>query len=1191
MKARTIALSTLSALVLWGCGGEEDTITTDQAHNAAEGLVYSYPAKEQEQVPTTAPVALRFSSNITESHPAEKISIQDQSSQDEDEVELETEMVDNGRGVMLTPNDAFEPRADYTIELESIELANGASQARTLEFSTQAATEGPRSEVAADSSEGLEVVRRIPDGNDLPVMDFSSFRVQFNQPLDRGTASYGDGETVNLQGPNGTVDAHMLVDGPYLTVDPADDLEPGTEYTLELGSGLESTYGDAFGGDQIAMTPQDSGNTSTMIQEVAESDGGAVTSKLTGKPVNMVPMESTLMGDDNQTQQSGTIGAELAHIPSYPDSTPLRIKRGSMLSGSSIEVFIGGEVPAGFESGDVNIHFVSDATGYLLENPYTNDPEAPRQLRLFMDVAISTENPEANGAVTQDLLHLELVGTAKVEDGRLVADAVSVAQPRILGSEDARSVISFHMKSFLDQDAAPRTLADSTPPQLQSWNLDDNSDQGGEDKKRLFEPGNPIILNFSEPLDPSSVRGKVSLTRDGNPMNIDYHVDGSALVVAPQEDLQYSNAGSRWDTHEPGSHEDNQYNLQVQSGITDLAGNTLQQQVGGPFKLPASVYHEDFSDVTESTNPPGTIERRKTNHAPVILASYPGYPCALREEFREDGATSFRDTSNVVEEEPRDLSNGVSGVCAGAFPGVYSGTANDRQPMDDKLPVMDMPKNRPIIVSFAKEIDPSSVVLGDTFIVEKIDENENVIEEVSGNLQVRGRHIKFWPEEQWDAENNALYRYRIASSGYVLCQRNSQENPIITINEDACGGIEPTVVADNSAYTCGVNAVCGEEAGLPIQTNPLGTMFVRPAPEQDLVADPYIEYAKMQAGPDLSAGGPDYVQFFRAASEANSVLQHLNTQPVSDTNRNFFSERTNTGVQPDSAFTSPGGIFDFSSYESEYGPTEHIQPEDPGYNPDIHNPPVGYDPNRMGYDRNGMIPARNSAKLISRHQNSTLDSQIPSGAGLTIRGINTGCSYNSNSSGDLVPMQCPDQKFTFLMSSVFAEVTDEVTDRGVRVKLWPSMVMGTNVDLFAKSAFGGSFTPIPAQSGKQIMRMRYEGPRNRKPVTAWIRTNNDGKPILEAQLHLYVDVPYATEWGIGSVTNSFNMRSYPVSMKLTGAVKFLENGRMAVEQWNTNTVDITLKQTGPDSGILSGYGDFVIPEYGSLLNYVSEPIK
>ena len=66
------------------------------------------------------------------------------------------------------------------------------------------------------------------------------------------------------------------------------------------------------------------------------------------------------------------------------------------------------------------------------------------------------------------------------------------------------------------------------------------------------------------------------------------------------------------------------------------------------------------------------------------------------------------------------------------------------------------------------------------------------------------------------------------------------------------------------------------------------------------------------------------------------------------------------------------------------------------------------------------------------------------------------------------------------------------------------------------------------------------------------------------------------------------MRSYPISMELQGQVQFLDDGRMAVEQWNTNSVDISILLGG---GGRAGYGALFIPEYGSRLNFISEPIK
>src|SRR5699024_1699652 len=148
---------------------------------------------------------------------------------------------------------------------------------------------------------------------------------------------------------------------------------------------------------------------------------------------------------------------------------------------------------------------LSDATGYLEPNSYTDNANAKKHMHLFMDVGIATADARANGAFTQNLLHIELVGTAKVSDGKMDINAVGVVQPDILGQETGYGILSFQLKSYEDQSGHAQ-VADTTPPKLQSWMPGDNAD--------LQKPGDPIIFNFDEPLDPESVAGQVTLYRN-----------------------------------------------------------------------------------------------------------------------------------------------------------------------------------------------------------------------------------------------------------------------------------------------------------------------------------------------------------------------------------------------------------------------------------------------------------------------------------------------------------------------------------------------------------------------------------------------------------------------------------------------------------------------------------------------------
>src|SRR5699024_8486265 len=155
-----------------------------------------------------------------------------------------------------------------------------------------------------------------------------------------------------------------------------------------------------------------------------------------------------------------------------------------------------------------------------------------------------------------------------------------------------------------------------------------------------------------------------------------------------------------------------------------------------------------------------------------------------------------------------------------------------------------------------------------------------------------------------------------------------------------------------------------------------------------------------------------------------------------------------------------------------------------------------------------------------------------------------GCAYNY---AEKTTAGCPDQMFTYLSSAIVAEVTDQVTEEGhIKVLLWPSQVAGTSLPFFAiqyvpPESFGLPVAADPIgmpnarETGPQFLRMRFEEgeelvdgqPVRNKPIEAFIKMEN-GEPVLEATVELYLNVPEASELGVGGVRNPTNMSSYPV---------------------------------------------------------------
>lgn len=734
MRSKLIIAACAGILAGCGGGGSSNPSFDGPQYNPKE-LYFNYPFDGQAYVAPSAPVVLEFSDPLEVTEDNFRFTGPDGAA-----VPFAMKVMNGGRNVVLQPTAPLAPISDYKVAI--IDLAPDGRVVNfrdgELNFSTRPALEGPLSQQRA--SDTFEISEIFPDDDQFPTVDFSTFRLRTSQPLDPSSVAYGD--TVSLTRSGELVPALVLSGRDTLTVDPLEDMTPGQEYVLTV-SGLTSASGETLAPFERTVTPlntkSSTGEREVLVTEAPAThdtlgcleEGDLRTSELTGDPINCVPLISTLLANGTASKQSGDIYAELAFPPSFPDVTPLRIKRGGILVGEPLDVLIGGEVPVGFDSGAVTIQVMSDATGYLFPNPNSDSPDAAKNVRLFMDLAANTKDARANGAFTQNLMHVELVGKAIVEDGKLVTDALTVVEPRVLGVENSHGVLSFHMESYRDQENAPPQPADTVPPTLLV--MDDNGEQRlswtpGDVADRAV-PGEPITLLFSEALDPLSVRPgeTVRLTKGGAAESFSWSLDGNALVIQPASPLAFGVP----------------YEISVTNGLTDLAGNGLQvldpltglNTIG--FTMPEYVVEQDGEDV---------------RRAPFAMVVYPGFPCA------SSPATAS------------DIAAGVQGVC-------LSSSSEAEQVEVDELPIVGMPSNRPIRVRFSQNMDADSLTLGTAcgqgaFRVERLGEDGTCQSVVDGELRVETRALTFVPELPW--EEGALYRYTLASqsagcSGEVIC--------------------------------------------------------------------------------------------------------------------------------------------------------------------------------------------------------------------------------------------------------------------------------------------------------------------------------------------------------------------------------------------------------------------------------------
>lgn len=691
-------------------------------------LVFAYPAPGQSEIIPASPIVLRFShplADLTPATTAAQITIREVVGGQV--VPYDLTIVDEGRGVMLQPRQPLKLNTRYQVVGSAVALTSGQISLQAiglppLEFRTRAALAGPTLTQVANGIASFTVSRLLPSpgqfplteySGGFPIVDFSTLRLQFSQPVHPASARYGT--TVKLMQGADLVPARLLVNGNRMTLDPVGDLDPTKEYQLMLATGLTSRFGVALTpGDYAAyrFTPRNSGSASGQLSRVRIDVPQTGLSLLTGTTSNEVPVASPLLGQGASAPRplaNGSLYADLAFAPNFgdfkPAVVPIRVPRNNLLGAGNLTVKLDGAVPAGLDTGKLTIKLLSDANGLLLPNKYSRSPAAPSLVTLAMDIAVSAEKDTASGAFTQDVLHAEVNGIATVDQATqtLKLEAIGTIELKILGVDDAVGILALKLESQLA--GAQGSLAEDTvAPAVQSWVPGEsvNGIPGGQ----LLRPGDPILVNFTEVPDINSLGAPnaIVLRRNGQVEPVSWRLDGVTLVLMPQTPLQY------------GAN----YSLTLSTAITDMAGKGLAADWSGSFTLPALVDN-------------ATVRR-----PPIALLVYPGYPCA-------------------VEAGTRNIGAGIQGRCAGG------------KTTDDLLPLPLIEPLLPIAASFSQELNPASVKLAGScggagsVRVERVDASGACLGVVPGRLTVRPRELQFMPDQPWVA--GQYYRYVLRSSG------------------------------------------------------------------------------------------------------------------------------------------------------------------------------------------------------------------------------------------------------------------------------------------------------------------------------------------------------------------------------------------------------------------------------------------
>jgi hypothetical protein len=580
----------LTCALFAACGADN----TPPLQTAEPGVVFTYPIDRQVDVPLGSRIVVTFSD------PVETSALGPCSGQGNavtgafclvgpaGAIDATAEVVGDGKSVQFA-SPVLEPGTRYSLYARSA-LAPTAKNLGTagplFSFTTRASR--PRAAAPALVAVNGSDLSSLGSNPFRPIVESSTISLLFSEPLDPRTV---DGSSVQLVAmPAGTaVAATVIAKDIHVVIDPSADLTAGTTYQVRLGGPITDLGGQALAPFSFTFVPRNSRGTTGPIHQVLRTrvpgDPGASTSRAGAEP-NVIAMDKPLIGKESSKMLPSALAAELGDPKALGGPIAFTIRRGQRLEATGLDVKLGGTIPAGLATGNIQIELLTDANGRIYRNPYqpaTQRPEndrAPLYCDLSLDLAVFAIDPTGNAVLAQTILGVQATGTAIATDGVLDIENVASMDLGLLGVTSAPT--NFVLE--LITDPAATVAADQKAPKLVATLPDEGA---------LLSVDSAVELIFDEPIDLDKLRaGGVRLeTSAGAAIASAIESHGSAIVIRPLAPLAYSTA----------------YRVAF-SDIADLAGNKLTVSFPLTFSTPKLA----------ATSTPVTV-----------VAVHPGAPCAL----------------------------------------------------------------------------------------------------------------------------------------------------------------------------------------------------------------------------------------------------------------------------------------------------------------------------------------------------------------------------------------------------------------------------------------------------------------------------------------------------------------------------------------------------------------------------------
>jgi hypothetical protein len=561
---------------------------------AEPGVVYTYPLNAQLDVPLGARVLVTFSDPVAASAlgacagTAAVVTGAFCLVGPDGPVAATPEVVGDGKTVQFT-GVAFAPGTTYAVYARPA-LAPTAKNLPVAGPLFSFTTRSTQARAAAPTVIAVNGAAPTAPETFRPMFESSTIRLVFSEPLDPRTVTLAPGAIELVDMTSGVaVPATLLASGIHVAIDPITDLTAGQPYQVKVGGKIADLGGQRVAPTSITLIPK-STRANPPIPEVLRTrqmgDPGPAASRA-GADRNVIAMDKPLIGKETAQVLPSALAAELGDPKALGGPIAFTIRRGQRLKASGLDVKLGGELPVGLSTGDLEIELLTDSGGRMYRNPYQPADQRPENERsplfvdLSMDVAVYAVDPNGNSVLTQTVLGVQASGTAVATQGVLDIEAVIAMDLDLLGV--TRAPANLVLELITDPTAQPDV--DQTSPELLA------TLPSGAAGELPVDTGVELIFNEPIDLDRARAGGLRLETAGGQAVASVIESHGAAVVIRPVAPLAYSTS----------------YRVKFVD-VADMAGNPLASAT------PMSFVTQPFV----------------ATDVPLAVASvHPGVPCTL----------------------------------------------------------------------------------------------------------------------------------------------------------------------------------------------------------------------------------------------------------------------------------------------------------------------------------------------------------------------------------------------------------------------------------------------------------------------------------------------------------------------------------------------------------------------------------